>query len=233
LTKWDRIKKTCAKLLLGFYTKDVSLFEFKGLNVLDIGIGDCEYLKRLKKLGAKTNGVEIRKDACNKGNSLGLNIFHGTLNEAKYSDNYFDFVRSNHSFEHLTDPIGELKEINRILKANGIFYVGVPNTSSIAFKIFKKYWYYLGVPFHPYSYSVENLSLLLKKNGFSVKRVVYNGNFNGLLGSIQILLNSRNKKNSEEGLFTNIFTRIIFHQIARFLNAFKMGDCIEIVAVKN
>jgi hypothetical protein len=73
---------------------------------------------------------------------------------------------------------------------------------------------------------------MLENQGFLVQRIIYNGNYQGIVGSIQIRLNYRSRKTSQQGLFTNIFTKIIFHQVARLLNVLKMGDCIEIVAIK-
>jgi SAM-dependent methyltransferase len=218
--------------LVRFYASDINIFDFKGKVVLDVGVGDGESLIKLKSKGAIVNGVEIRKDACDKGNELGLNIFHGTLLEAKYSSECFDYIRSNHSFEHLTNPIETLQEIRRILKKGGTLFIGVPNNTGLMSKIFRKHWYYLGVPFHPYNYNVKSLSFLLSKHGFSVKRTIYNGNYHGVLGSIQILLNSKSDMKSNEGVFSNFFTEIIFHQLARLLNILKLGDCIEIIAVK-
>jgi SAM-dependent methyltransferase len=218
--------------LVRFYASDINIFDFQGKIVLDLGVGDGDSLIKLKSKGATVNGIEIRKDASDRCNELGLNVFNGTLLEAKYPNEYFDYIRSNHSFEHLTNPIETLREIHRILKPGGTFFVGVPNNTGLTSIIFRNHWYYLGIPFHPYNYNVKSLSYLLRKQGFSVKRTIYNGNFNGILGSIQILLNSKTGKKSNEGMFTNAFTALVFHQLARFLNMLKLGDCIEIIALK-
>jgi len=206
--------------------------DFNQKKVLDLGVGDCEQLYKLKLKGAITYGTEIRDSACIIGEKLGLNISKGTLLEANYQDNFFDYVRSNHSFEHLTNPHETLAEMNRILKINGELFIGVPNTNSYTFKIFKRNWYYLGVPFHPYSYNNENLISLVEQHGFKVKQKSFNGNFNGLLGGFQILINLKNKKKSSEGLLMNKFSQIFFHQIARIFNLLHQGDCMEILFKK-
>lgn len=218
--------------LINVEASDIQKLSFRGKILLDLGIGDGDSLIKLKRKGAIVNGVEIRKDACIKANELGLNVKNGTLQEVSYPPDYFDYIRSNHSFEHLTDPNETLHEVYRILKKGGTLFIGVPNNRGLASLLFRKNWYYLGVPFHPYNYNKTALSILLNKHGFEVKRIIYNGNFNGLLGSIQILLNRKNGKKSHEGRFTNFFTRILFNQIARLLNMFRLGDCIEIIAVK-
>lgn len=221
------------KILIGIYTRDPIFHERFTKKVLDFGCGSGSKLYDYKKMGWETYGIEIDKKAAEYGNTLGLNIFNGSINDAKYPPNFFDYIRSNHSFEHLIDPEVILLEMYRVLKKDGKIFIGVPNTKSFAFSFFKKYWYYLGVPFHPYSYNIKNLTLLLERNGFKVIKTRYVGNYQGLLGSLQIWLNRRNKKKSNKGIIAkNMFLKIFFHQIAKILNIFKIGDCIEIIAVK-
>jgi SAM-dependent methyltransferase len=230
-TSKTSFKQKILKFFFELSPKDL-IFECSGKTILDIGCGSGEKLFFYKNNGAIVQGVEISNSASKIGNLSGLNIFNGTLLEARLPSNHFDYIRSNHSFEHLTNPVEVIKEMLRICKTGGKVFIGVPNTKSLTFKLFRKYWYYLGVPFHPFNYNPKNLSILLEKNNFEVDKIQYNGRFNGILGSIQIILNSKNKKKSDEGYFTNKFTILFFHQIARILNLIKQGDCIEIIATK-
>ena len=98
---------------------------FVNKNVLDLGIGDCSQLYKLKKNGANAYGTEIRESACLIGSALGISVKKGTLLDAKYPDEFFDYIRSNHTFEHITNPRETLSEIYRILKKKwGTFYRG-------------------------------------------------------------------------------------------------------------
>jgi SAM-dependent methyltransferase len=218
-------------ILLGCRPKDIKQ-SFIGKTVLDLGVGDCEQLYLLHKNGASAYGTEIRESACLIGAKLGLKISKGTLFDAEYPSVFFDYVRSNHSFEHITEPEKLLIEINRILKYSGELFIGVPNTDSWTFKLFKKYWYYIGVPFHPFSYNPHNLILFVEQYGFKVKKISYNANWCGFMGSIQIMLNTKNNKKSDEGWFWNKFNKVFCHQIARLSNLFKQGDCMEITFIK-
>jgi SAM-dependent methyltransferase len=219
------------KILIDYRPKDLEQ-SFAGKTVLDLGVGNCEQLYILYKKGADAYGTEIRESACKIGEKLGLKISKGTLLDANYPTAFFDYVRSNHSFEHLTEPEKVLEEFNRILKDGGKLFIGVPNTKSWTFKFFGQHWYYLGVPFHPFSYNVHNLILFAEQYGFKMQKIVYNANFSSLMYGIQILLNLRNKKKSTEGWFCNKFNMIWCHQFARLSNLFKRGDCIEITFTK-
>ena len=205
---------------------------FAGENVLDLGVGNCSQLYSFKQRGCLAYGTEIRESACEIGKRLGLNITNGTLLEAHYPNEFFQYVRSNHSFEHLTNPHETLDEIYRILKPSGELFIGVPNTESYTFRKFRENWYYLGVPFHPFSYSKSNLIKIVEQHGFKANKIEYNGSWVGLLGGIQIRLHLNNKKKSNEGILWNPLSKICLQPIAFILNKKQMGDCIEITFKK-
>lgn len=201
--------------------------------ILDIGCGNGWTLFQFKSKGWSVFGVEPSKVGAKAGNDAGLNIFNGELIEANYQTSSFDYVRSNHSFEHIHNPIETLKEIDRILKPNGTLLIGIPNISGINSKVFKKYWYYLGAPVHTFNYNEKTISEILSKNGFEVKKINYNSSYAGIIGSLQIYLNKKNKKSSHQGFIVNFFPfKFLASIIAKIENLFKIGDCIEIIAVK-
>ncbi|MBB5439631.1 SAM-dependent methyltransferase [Pedobacter sp. AK017] len=208
-------------------------FDCVNKHILDIGCGSGRELFFYKKRGAMVTGVEISKSGTDFGNKYGLNIFNGTLKEANLEGDKFDYIRSNHSFEHITNPVETVEEIYRITKPGGRVFVGVPNTRSLPYRIFGKYWYYLGVPFHPVNYNPENLIKLFEAKGFKKEKVNYNGNLHGVLGSLQIYLNRNNKKSSSEGLLVNnILLKVVSHQVAKIFNLLKLGDCMEVTFIK-
>lgn len=50
-------------------------------------------------------------------------------NKTKYKDNTFDYIVSNHVFEHIKNPLQSFKEISRILKPDGVLFIIFPNKS--------------------------------------------------------------------------------------------------------
>jgi SAM-dependent methyltransferase len=202
--------------------------------MLDLGCGSGWFMRDMRDQGWETHGVEICSSAAELGRrTCGLDIFAGTLKQANFSAAYFDYVRSNHSFEHMSCPGEILDEIHRILRPGGKVLIGVPNSASLNARVFRKYWWYLGAPVHPFTYSVQTLSQLLFKHHFAVEKIRYNSDYSGILGSLQIWLNRKNGRKSTEGAAINSpFLKVPGHWTAKLIDAFKLGDAIEITAVK-
>jgi SAM-dependent methyltransferase len=202
--------------------------------VLDIGCGSGEFLAKMRDLGWETNGVEVSSAAARLGNErFGLDIFNGSLLESSFPDNYFDYIRSNHSLEHIYNPNQTISEIHRILRPGGKVHVGVPNINSFNAKIFGEYWWYLGAPVHTFNYSVKTLTEIMEKHDFAADRIHYNSNRAGIIGSIQIYLNRSSGEISTNGWVINnkIFV-FVCDYIAKIFDFVGWGDAIEITFSK-
>jgi SAM-dependent methyltransferase len=202
--------------------------------MLDLGCGTGWILREMRDRGWDVYGVEPNPSAAELGRKeAGLNIFPGTLQEASFPSNFFDYIRSNHSFEHISCPGQTLDEIHRILKPGGRLLIGVPNVAGLNARLFQDCWWYLGAPVHPFIYSVSTLSQLLRKHHFETIKVTYNSDYSGILGSSQIWANRKNGRISTHGaLINNPVLMVLSHWAAKCIDLFKAGDAIEILATK-
>jgi len=226
--------KQVVKAILGYRnsTKDPH-FASPG-SFLDIGCGSGWFAQTMSQQGWNCWGVEISDAAARLGQSRGLRIFRGTLQEAKFESDFFDYVRSNHSFEHISSPHETLDEIYRILNRHGKLMIAVPNVDSFAARVFQEYWWHLAAPVHPFSYSVRTLSQLLSMHGFIVERVTFNSDYFGLVGSLQIWLNRNKQKKSMDGIVVNNqLLRFVSQWIVNMADLAHLGDMIEITAAKS
>ncbi|GAM08242.1 ubiquinone biosynthesis O-methyltransferase [Geobacter sp. OR-1] len=198
--------------------------------MLDIGCGSGQFIAEYRRLGWQVWGVEPSLKAAQFGREqYGLEIFGGTLLEAKLPSSFFDFIRSNHSFEHIPNPNETFEELRRIISPNGLLHIGVPNIDSLNAKIFGKYWWYLGAPVHTYNYSVATLTKMAEKHGFARVRTRYNADYSGIIGSLQIFLNRRSNKTSSEGALINFVpARLLGQWLAKLVNVLQQGDAIEL-----
>jgi len=181
-----------------------SIFNFldeyldEGKKVLDIGCGFGRLLniiKREKKVdvfGVELGNLDV--EAAKK--YYGLDAFHGSLEEfAKNQENWdkFDVIIMHHVLEHLPEPLVSLCQIKKLLKSEGVLYIGVPNVMNI-----KKRPDIFFQQAHPFSYSPYSLSLLLQKSGFGILKFNRKAGYPGGMEMLA-MLNIQNKLILKEG----------------------------------
>jgi SAM-dependent methyltransferase len=207
-------------------------FEKPG-RMLDLGCGSGEFVAQAQRRGWDAYGVDISEAAAEIGRKAGLSIIGGTLESAHFPDQHFNYVRSNHSFEHIPHPHETLDEIYRILKPGGTLLIGVPNIDSWTARKFREHWWFLCSPVHPFLYSPSTLSSLLEKHSFKVERVNFNSDYAGILGSMHICRHSNEPDWCMKSKFTRNYVAIVVAQrIAKILDFQKKGDMMEITARK-
>lgn len=143
-------------------------------NFLDIGTNMGFFLRNAR--GRKWNlyGVEPSVPLSEMARKyFGLNVKTAFLEEAGFTDSFFDVVTMTDVFEHVTHPKEILKEIRRILKPDGIIFIKVPNG---LFNLFKLYWAKIVRRLNNYDvfdsyehvvhYSQDTLRVMLEKSGF-------------------------------------------------------------------
>lgn len=115
--------------LLIFNSLKHFLGDVKEKKFLEIGFGTGDILLSLAKRKADCYGIETSESAIK---SL-RNVSHHSLHLRKRTDDqlpfisgFFDVVICSHVLEHIKNDKKELKEINRVLKADGLVVLGVP-----------------------------------------------------------------------------------------------------------
>jgi SAM-dependent methyltransferase len=198
--------------------------------VLDFGCGAGGFLLCMRARGWDCAGVEVNEAAILAARSQGLQV-EKTL--AGYPDASFDYVRANHSLEHVSSPQEVLEEMHRVLKPGGTVFLGVPTNESQNARVFGPYWWYLGVPVHPVTFSTRGLLGLLRRTGFEPARVSTNSDFGSTIGSLQIYLNRKSTRRSSEGILFAVKPLLVLgHWLARLQDACGVGDKLEVIARK-
>lgn len=135
--------------------------------ILDIGCAFGLFLKVAKERGWEVHGVELSKHSAEHAKKLGLDVFNGTLEDAGYPAGHFDAVVMIELIEHLPDPKGTLKEVNRVLKGGGYVMIQTANVDSITARLDGKRWHYF-LPGHLHYFSRKTLRRMLEETGFEV-----------------------------------------------------------------
>ena len=201
--------------------------------VLDFGCGAGERLLEMRSQGWDCAGVEISSRARAVAREHGLDVRSEISGPNGFERGGFDYVRSNHSLEHVLDPGKVLKDMFDALKPGGTLFLGTPTVSSQSARIFGPHWWYLTPPLHAFMPSSTGLADLVRRSGFVVSKMRTHSDHAGIAGSLQILLNRSTARRSNQGpIFAFKPFLVAGYWIARLQDFFRVGDKLEIVAVK-
>jgi len=136
--------------------------------ILDIGCSFGGFLYAAKNLGWEAKGIEAVYDVGKHGKELyDLDIFFGTLEEAKLEPASFDVIRLNNIIEHIPLPSQFLADVSKLLRKGGLLSVSTPNFDSYSVSICGKEWIYFDGQHHIVLFTPATLEKILDKNGFT------------------------------------------------------------------
>lgn len=215
-------------LLLPFFLKLSHLpTAVENGNILDIGCARGERMRVFRALGWNAWGVETSDAAAQVTQHLGFRVSVGRFEDVDLPPGYFDAIHLNHVFEHLRDPHIALERMRTILKPGGELIIVVPNGRSIAARLYKQFWFALDVPRHPFTYTRESLSRLLRQHGFETISVVYFNAFGSMNVSLAYALGLPGDSFHfcERPIWLSCFV------LDPLCNALRVGDAITVRAV--
>ncbi len=117
-------------------------YSAKGLNILDMGSGFCNYFPE--------NVIESKNEyfACDLSGDLkevlekrGIKFIQGDMVKDKLTlkENSFDIIICSHVIEHIEEPSNILFEINKLLKISGILFLKTPDIKVVKWNFFNDF----------------------------------------------------------------------------------------------
>lgn len=108
----------------------------KTIELLDVGCGQGHITTKIKSHFPSMNisGMDVSLKAISYANDNynGIDFIVGNAYDTPYSNDFFDIVICNNTWEHLTDPAKLAQNIHRILKPGGIFIISTPSRYRIS-----------------------------------------------------------------------------------------------------
>ena len=138
----------------------------EGATLLDIGCGSGAFVRRALSLGYMAEGLEFDAHAVTAAVSEGLPVREGSLPGTGLAQDSYDAVTLSQVIEHVHDPLAALREIQRILKPGGWFWLATPNMDAPGHLHFGPDWRGLEPPRHLVLFSAKALALALERTGF-------------------------------------------------------------------
>ncbi len=148
--------------------------------ILDVGCGSGGLLLKLQREGFSNllgADVFIERDL-DYGN--GVRILKRPIAAL---EGEFDFVMLHHSFEHMPDSLGTLRELRRIVAAGGTLLLRIPVSDSFSRRKYGLNWMAWDAPRHLFLHTVRSLHLAAAASGFEVKEVTYDSSRSQFVGS--------------------------------------------------
>jgi 2-polyprenyl-3-methyl-5-hydroxy-6-metoxy-1,4-benzoquinol methylase len=125
----------------------------------------------MQGLGWNVTGVEPDPAAVAYAQERGLRVFAGQISDVP-TDTRYDVITANHVIEHVTNPVGFLKQCAEYLNpCGGQFIITTPNLRSVGHRWFKSYWRGLEVPRHLAMFSPSGLSQCVVHAGLRLKTI--------------------------------------------------------------
>jgi SAM-dependent methyltransferase len=203
------------------------------IRMLDFGCGAGEYLLRARKKGWSAFGVENNARAREVAARHGLDVRPTLLGADGFKPESFDYLRANHSLEHVLNPAETLADMWTALKPGGRLFIGVPTASSENARLFGASWWHVTAPLHTFIPSSAGLRGLVEAAGFRVDAMSTNGTYAGTAGSLQIMLNRGTPRRSHEGLLFRLRPLLLVgHWVSKLQDARGVGDSLELIATK-
>jgi len=140
----------------------------RGTVVLDVGCGTGLLLRHMNDAAI---GLDINPWSVAKAKErTQKQVVRADAEALPFQDSVLDIVVCTETLEHLPNPVGALKEMNRVLKKNGKIIGSVPHPH-IGWKLrFLSSTHPHDEPFHN-NYTRSQVQTMLHSAGFRVKRI--------------------------------------------------------------
>lgn len=200
-------------------SKTGSYFTKSG-KALDVGAGYGFTSRELKKLGYNVTSLEVGEASRKVFHELcGFDALPTFFNEefCSLNSSKFDLVILSQVIEHLSFEKNPIKDINSVLKDNGVVVLAFPNFSSLLAMLLRKRDFFLIPPEHLNYFTKKTICELLSKEGFEILKVETVSRFNpesfnkfGIFKSVLSSVLGAFLKFSDSigrGMFLNVYAR--------------------------
>lgn len=149
--------------------------------LLDVGSGRGDVLVAAREANWEAVGVDLSHSFADYAERRsGARVMREPIERCGFEDDSFDAVILAAVLEHLYDPDATVREIARVLRPGGAFFVDVPNEAGLYFRLGNLYQKLRGrdwvvniaptfEPFHVFGFSPRALRALLRKHGLEVR----------------------------------------------------------------
>jgi 2-polyprenyl-3-methyl-5-hydroxy-6-metoxy-1,4-benzoquinol methylase len=121
------------KTNIGYYgthrTEMLKYIPSGAVHILEVGCGEGNFCRLLKRKSNEVWGLEINTEAAQKAEKICDKVLIGSFDEIypQLPAGYFDCVVFNDVLEHLYDPWTTVKQVRTLLSERGVLVTSIPN----------------------------------------------------------------------------------------------------------
>lgn len=138
--------------------------------ILDIGCSTGFFLDIAKKDQWITYGIELGVLEAQRAIEKGHHIFSSLITDLN-TELVFDAITMWDVFEHIPNGDNTLQAIRNFLAPNGILFLQIPNSGSLAARILQEKCNMFDGIEHVNLYNPETIQVMAKKNGFEIIKI--------------------------------------------------------------
>lgn len=165
-------------------------------SVLDIGCSSGVFLDVAQKRVWQTHGVELNEKEFEFAKKKGHRVYNALL-ETLDLKTTFDAITMWDVFEHIKDGEFYLKMMSKLLKKNGVIFLQIPSSDSLAAKILQEKCNMFDGLEHVNIYGVKTITQLAEKCGLTIL------DMRTVISEIGVINNYLNYENPYLGNTTN------------------------------
>ena len=142
----------------------------EGVNLLEIGCGQGDFLTRAAHRGMQVTGIEYSSHACEVARTKlagrsGAEIICGEVDDFP-ADGQFDVCAFSDVIEHVRNPRTFLERVARLLRPGGTVFLATPTLDSWSARLLGSRWMEFKAE-HLFYFRSSNLETLLLDSGFT------------------------------------------------------------------
>ncbi|PIF03809.1 MAG: SAM-dependent methyltransferase [Arcobacter sp.] len=164
--------------------------------ILDIGCSSGTFLDLAKQQNLDTYGVELNKAEFEFARGKGHKVFNELLEKISFGTK-FDAITMWDVFEHIVDGQFYLNTIKKLLNDNGVIFLQIPSSDSLAAKILQEHCNMYDGLEHVNLYGVKTIKQLASRCNLEIL------NLKTVISEIGVINNFLNYENPYLGNTTN------------------------------
>ena len=200
----------------------------RSARILDVGSGVGLHLLALQQLGfGALLGIDPFLDQ-DRFHPPALHLRRLGVHDLGEAGGW-DLVMYHHAFEHVPDPLEQLRAVRRLLAPGGRCLIRIPVADSEAWERYRTDWVQLDAPRHLFLHTARSMRVLAERAGMVVERVAHDSTAFQFWGSEQyrrglpLAPGAEGREAWDRGLFSRAQMRAFAREAER-LNALGRGD---------